>query len=80
MVGQMNRMLIGWSNYFSLGSVSKAYRRVDSHARERLRQWLRKKHKLKGRATSRWPDQSLHAKLGLVCLQQRKSGCLRANA
>jgi group II intron reverse transcriptase/maturase len=70
-VGRINRVLIGWSNYFCLGPVSKAYRVVDHHTRDRLRQWLRKKHKLKGRATSIFPDEHLHRQLGLVCLQQR---------
>jgi len=44
-VTALNRILVGWANYFSLGPVSKAYRAVDSHATERLRRWLRKKHK-----------------------------------
>jgi hypothetical protein len=70
-VSQLNRVLIGWSNYFSLNPVGKTYRSVDHHARNRLRQWLRKKHKLKGRATSHLPDEYLHQKLGLVCLQSR---------
>jgi group II intron reverse transcriptase/maturase len=70
-VGQLNRVLVGWSNYFRLGPVSKAYRAVDHHTRDRLRQWLRKKHKLKGRATSQFPDEHLHRTLGLVCLQRR---------
>ena len=29
----LNRKLLGWSNYFCLGPVSRAYRAVDSHAR-----------------------------------------------
>jgi len=70
-IGQINRVLVGWSNYFCLGPVSKAYRAVDHHTRNRLRQWLRKKHKLKGRATSHFPDDHLHQRLGLVSLQQR---------
>ena len=72
-VSQMNRALNGWANYFCLGTVSKAYREVDSHSRTRLRQWLRRKHKLSSRATSWLPDEHLHLKLGLVCLQRRKS-------
>lgn len=44
MVGMLNRKLIGWSNYFSLGPVSRAYRAVDQHTRYRLRRWLRRKH------------------------------------
>ncbi len=71
LVGRLNRVLTGWSNYFSLGPVSKAYRAVDDHARQRLRRWLRLKHKVRGRGTSRYPDDYLHLRLGLVCLQQR---------
>ena len=45
LVAELNRMLIGWANYFCLGPVSKAYRAVEQHARRRLRQWLCAKHK-----------------------------------
>ena len=31
MVETLNRKLPGWSNYFCLGPVSKAYRAVDNH-------------------------------------------------
>lgn len=70
-VVRLNRMLLGWSNYFCLGPVSASYRAVDRHARHRLRQWLRGKHKLKSRGTSRFPDQYLHDVLGLVRLSDR---------
>lgn len=68
---KLNRVLVGWSNYFCLGPVSKAYRTVERHARHRLRQWLRRKHKLQSQGTSRFPDQYLHEVLGLVELQKR---------
>ena len=45
-VARLNRMMIGWANYFCLGPVSKAYRAVERHARKRLRQWLCAKHKV----------------------------------
>ena len=48
-VEELNVLLRGWGSYFCLGPVSKAYRSVDAHARYRLRQWLRKKHKKQGR-------------------------------
>jgi RNA-directed DNA polymerase len=44
MVAKLNRMLLGWANYFCLGAVSKAYSAVDLHARRRLRRWLCDKH------------------------------------
>jgi RNA-directed DNA polymerase len=67
-VARLNRMLLGWSNYFCLGPVSASYRAIDRHARDRLRHWLRRKHKLKSRGTTRFPDQYLHDVLGLVRL------------
>jgi RNA-directed DNA polymerase len=67
-VARLNRMLLGWSNYFCLGPVGASYRAIDRHARHRLRQWLRGKHKLKSRGTTRFPDQYLHDVLGLVRL------------
>jgi group II intron reverse transcriptase/maturase len=67
-VMQLNRMMTGWANYFCLGPVSRAYRIVDHHARNRLRQWLRKKHKMPGRATTQFPDEYLHHRLGLIHL------------
>ena len=70
-VGRINRKLEGWSNYFRLGPVSKAYRAVDRHTAQRLRQWLRKKHKVRGRGTARYPDECLYQELNLVRLQDK---------
>ncbi|HMB03439.1 MAG TPA: group II intron reverse transcriptase/maturase [Isosphaeraceae bacterium] len=79
-VARLNRILRGWSNYFYLGPVSASYRAVDRHARHRLRQWLRGKHKLKSRGTSRFPDQYLHDVLGLVRLSDLPKSFPWANA
>jgi RNA-directed DNA polymerase len=70
-VCRLNRVLIGWANYFSRGSVSRAYRAVDRHAQTRLRQWLCRKHKLPGRGTTRFPVRDVYDRLGLVELQVR---------
>lgn len=70
-VTDLNRILVGWANYFSLGPVSKAYRAVDGHASGRLRRWLCKKHKQPGRGTTRFPDKHLYDVLGLQRLSVR---------
>lgn len=67
----INSVMTGWSNYFCLGPVSKAYRAVDSYAASRLRRWLREKHKVKGKGTAQFPDERLYAEYGLVRLSQR---------
>lgn len=70
-VGRLNWRLRGWANYFCLGPVSPAYRLLDTHARQRLRRWLCKKHKVASMGTSRFPDQYLYEVLGLVHLAPR---------
>ena len=67
-IGELNLMLKGWANYFRLGSVSKAYESVDSHVRNRLRQWLGRKHKIRGRVENHFPDEYLYQKLGVIRL------------
>ncbi|MEW6753724.1 MAG: group II intron maturase-specific domain-containing protein, partial [Candidatus Latescibacterota bacterium] len=70
-VAGLNRVMTGWANYFCLGPVSKAYRAVDAHARERLRRWLCRKHKVPSKGCARFPDQILHERFGLARLAQR---------
>ena len=67
-IGELNLLLKGWANYFRLGSVSKAYRAVDRHTRNRLRRWLCRKHKVKGSGLRRYPVAYLHETLGLIRL------------
>ena len=69
----LNRIMIGWANYFCLGPVSPAYRAVERHARKRLRQWLCAKHKLRGQASKQFSITTLHQVQGLVELTTRTS-------
>jgi len=70
-VGELNRKLTGWANYFCLGPVSPAYQLLDTHVRQRLHRWLCKKHKVASTGESRFPDQYLYEELGLVRLAPR---------
>jgi hypothetical protein len=76
----INRKLEGWSNYFRIGPVSKAYRAVDQHTAVRLRQWLRSKHKVQGAGTTRYPYRYLYEELKLVRLEVRRRNFAWANA
>jgi group II intron reverse transcriptase/maturase len=80
MVGQLNRLLRGWANYFTLGTVSKAYRAVDAHATTRLRRWLCVKHKVAGGGYSRYPYRYLTERVGLVRLPRLPCRYSCANA
>jgi RNA-directed DNA polymerase len=79
MIARLNRMLVGWANYFCLGPVQAAYRIVDTHACFRLRQWLGRKLKVQGTSRSRFSEPHLR-RLGLVRLEGRPCSHLWAKA
>ena len=46
-VERVNRMVVGWSNYFHHGTLYFAYRAVDNHLYGRVRHFLRRRHKVR---------------------------------
>ena len=80
MVERLNRAVIGWANYFSLGQVSPAYSAVNRHAVRRLRRWLCLKHKVRSGKYVRFSDTRLHDDYGLAHLSRQAVGFPRAKA
>ena len=79
-VSDLNPILSGWQKYFSLGSVSRAYRTVDNHVGHRLRMWLNAKHKVQCVGRKRFTDAATLNRLGVFCLQGRKGSLPWATA
>lgn len=66
-VGSVNASLRGWSNYFYFRHSSAAMKKVKTHAEERLRIHLMKRHKVSDRGTGllRFPTRQLYERYGL---------------
>jgi group II intron reverse transcriptase/maturase len=80
MVERLNRKMNGWANYFCLGPINSSYRALNTHAVQRFRRWLCKKHKVEGNGYKYYPDQYLHESSGLVYLPCRTANLLWAKA
>jgi hypothetical protein len=76
-VQRLNRQLLVWANYFAEGTVLQAYRNIDQHAEQRLRQWLGAKHKQQGLRHDLYPHEFIYGKLKLVHLVRRKLATVR---
>jgi RNA-directed DNA polymerase len=71
-VAEVNRRLVGWANYFSVGTLGDVYRSLDEYSCMLLRKFLVRRHKVPGRGTRRFGNKWLRSNLGLVQLYRRR--------
>ena len=67
---RLNRLLGGWSAYFSYGSLCSAYQAVDDHVYDRVRSFLCKRHEEPGRGTRRFSREYVYVELGVLRLRR----------
>lgn len=67
---ELNRLLVGWANYFSYGRVSRVYQAISWHVAWRVRKFLRKRHKVRSPRTSRFGRNEVYSRLGVVDLEK----------
>ena len=65
----LNRVLRGWANYFAYGTRWMAYRAVDHYVAERVRHFLRRRHKVPSRGTRRFPLARVFGEWGVFSLR-----------
>lgn len=80
MVVKLNRVLGGWANYFCLGSISRAYRKINSHVRYRFRRWWETKHRASARGRHWCQSPELEKVFGLLHLKWDRSRLPNAKA
>ena len=66
---ELNWILRGWSNYFNHGTRYRAYRAVDNYVNERVRYFLRRRHKVPTRGTRRFDSHTVFGELGILRLR-----------
>jgi RNA-directed DNA polymerase len=71
---RLNRMLRGWSAYYSYGTRMPAYRAVDNYVYQSVRNFLRRRHKVQSRGTRRFSDEVVFGKLGVLRLRDVQLG------
>src|SRR5216684_559524 len=73
---RLNRILRGWSNYFGYGTRLMAYRAVDHYVHERVRNFLRHRHKVSSRGATSFSNAIVFGKLGVLRLRDVHLGSL----
>ena len=66
---RLNQKLRGWRGYFGLGSTAKAYRALDEYVEERVRHFLRKRHKVPSQGTGLFSMGQIYGPLGVYRLR-----------
>jgi RNA-directed DNA polymerase len=63
---QLNAKLVGWQHYFRYGSVAKAYQTVNLYVYDRVRHFLRRRHKItSSKGSLQFPLTTVFGSLGV---------------
>jgi RNA-directed DNA polymerase len=73
---RLNSLLYGWSRYFSHGTRLMAYRAVDWHVQDRVRNFLATRHRCESRGTRRFNTRTVFGELGVLHLRRVHLGPL----
>ena len=71
----LNAILQGWRNYFSYGTISRAYQIGNNHVERRVRNFLRQRQGHSTKGTRRFSSQEVFGRLGVQRLARPQSVC-----
>jgi RNA-directed DNA polymerase len=74
-IASLNRVLRGWANYFSYGSVLAVRAKLDRFVYTRVRRFLVRRCKVRNAGTRRYPWQYVFGELGVLSLPALPRSC-----
>jgi RNA-directed DNA polymerase len=70
---RLNQKLRGWAQYFQLGRPWKAFEALDEYVEDRVRHFLKKRHKVSSQGTRQFSAKRIYGELGVFRLRGRFS-------
>ena len=77
---QLNRMLSGWQAYFGYGTLSRAYSDVNWYVANRVRHFLRRRHKVRSRGSRQFSTEHVFDDRKVLRLGRQRGHTLHAFA
>jgi len=68
---RLNQKLKGWAQYFKLGSPWKVFEVVDEYVEDRVRHFLRKRHKVSSQGTRQFSTKQIYGQFGVLRLRNQ---------
>ena len=71
---RLNQKLRGWAQYFQLGRPWNVFEVLDEYVEDRVRHFLRKRHKVSSQGTRQFSRKRIYGKLGVFRLRDQLGG------
>jgi RNA-directed DNA polymerase len=71
---RLNQKLRGWAGYFGLGRPWDVFDAVDAYVEDRVRHFLRRRHKVSTQGTRQYSTKRIYGSLGVFRLRDQLSG------
>jgi RNA-directed DNA polymerase len=76
-VGEVNAVLRGWTQYFYHGQPQLTMKRIKFFAEQRLRKWLMRRRHQRGPGYTQYPSDTLYSTYGLYKVPTSRPGVSR---
>jgi RNA-directed DNA polymerase len=77
---RLNNLLAGWQAYFGFGTLHRTYKDVDWYVANRVRHFLRRRHKVRSRGSRQFSTEHVFDDRKVLKLSRQRGGTLHAFA